>query len=419
MAQKLFPDDFLWGASTAGHQVEGGNYDQWTTWELAHAAELAETAADRLRWLPTWLKFKKEAEKPENYVSAKGVEHFTRYKEDFELLKKLNLNSLRFGIEWSRIEPDRGVWNKKAIDHYHNYIDELKRQGIEPILNLWHWTQPVWFEELGGFAIAENIKHFERFVDKIAEEFGQDITYVLTINEPNVHVLMSHIGGEWPPQGRNPFKGLWCFRNLAKAHNKAYDILKRYNPDIQVSAATQLNNAQPKRPGNWLDTKIAALANYGWNWWWLNRTQKKMDFIGFNYYFTQYYQGFKQVNPPTPLNDLGWYMEPSGIAEVMIQTWLRYRKPLLITENGVADVDDKYRQWWLKETMQAMLTAQKAGAEIIGYLHWSLLDNFEWKYGWWPRFGLIAVDRENGMKRTIRPSAVWWSKQLAILKKQR
>ena len=126
MAQKLFPDDFLWGASTSGHQVEGGNYDQWTVWELAHAAGLAETAADRLRWLPGWLKIKNQAVKPENYVSGRGVEHRAKFKEDFALLKKLNLNSLRFGIEWSRVEPDRGVWDKQAIDYYHNYIAELK-----------------------------------------------------------------------------------------------------------------------------------------------------------------------------------------------------------------------------------------------------------------------------------------------------
>ena len=100
-----------------------------------------------------------------------------------------------------------------------------------------------------------------------------------------------------------------------------------------------------------------------------------------------------------------------------MKTWMRYHKPIMVTENGVADADDKYRQWWLKETMQALMTSRKSGVDIIGYLHWSLLDNFEWKYGWWPKFGLVEVDRDNDMKRKIRPSAVWLSKQLAILKK--
>jgi beta-glucosidase len=417
MAQKLFPDDFLWGASTAGHQVEGGNYDQWTVWELAHAAELAETAADRLRWMPDWLRFKAEAEKPSNYVSGKGVDHFSRYKEDFDILKKIGLNAFRFGIEWSRIEPERGVWDKKAIDHYHNYLHELKKRGIEPVINLWHWTHPVWFEELGGWTVSENLRHFERFVQKIADEFGQDVTYILTVNEPNNYMALSHLTGEWPPQSRNPIKALWVFRNLAKAHNKAYDILKAANPDLMVGPATQFNNAMPKRPGHWLDTKVAKVVDYIWNWWFVNRIKGKIDFIGFNYYFTQYFQNFKQVNPPTPTNDLGWYMEPAGLAEIIAKTWLKYHKPIMITENGVADASDKYRQWWLKETMQALITSRKSGIDIIGYLHWSLLDNFEWKYGWWPKFGLVAVDRENDMKRTVRPSTVWWAKQLAVLKK--
>jgi beta-glucosidase/6-phospho-beta-glucosidase/beta-galactosidase len=144
----------------------------------------------------------------------------------------------------------------------------------------------------------------------------------------------------------------------------------------------------------------------------MDRIKNHVDFVGFNYYFTDYYQGFKKVNPPTPLNDLGWYMEPSGLANVITKAHKRYGKPILVTENGVADAKDSYRQWWLEETMHALVLARKGGAEVFGYLHWSLLDNFEWKYGWWPKFGLVKVDRQNGMKRTIRPSAIRWSQVL-------
>ncbi len=406
----------MWGASTAGHQVEGGNFDQWTVWELDNAAELAKTAADRLRWLPDWQKFKHEAEEPDNYVSGKGVDHLRRYKEDFEILKKLNLNAFRFGIEWSRAEPEQGVWDKKAIDHYHNYIAELKRQGIEPIVNLWHWTQPVWFEEMGGFSKGGNIKHFLRFAGKVAQEFGDDITYVLTINEPNVYSSLSYMTGEWPPQGRNPLKGVWTCYNLARAHRKTYSLMKAMHPHLQISAATQFGNARPKRPDNWLDRRVAGAVDYFWNWWYMERIRNHIDFVGFNYYFTDYYRGFKRTNPPSPHSDLGWYMEPDGIAEVIIKAHLRYHKPIMITENGLADAGDTQRQWWLEETMHALVTARKAGADVFGYLHWSLLDNFEWKYGWWPRFGLIKIDRERGMKRLVRPSAIWWSQELAKLK---
>jgi beta-glucosidase len=419
MNKKPFPDDFLWGASTSGHQVEGGNYDQWTVWELAHAAKLAETAADRLRWLPEWMKIKDQAEKPENYVSGRGVEHRTMYKEDFALIKGLNLNCFRFGIEWSRIEPDRGVWDKKAIDYYHNYIAEMKKQGIEPILNLWHWTQPVWFDELGGFAHGDNVRHFERFVTKIAEEFGDQVKYILTLNEPNVYVLYPEFNGGVPVPPQQPlWKRLRTFFALVKAHKKAYAILKAHNPDLQISAAVQMAYNAPKKD-NFISRTVANLSAWAFNHLFYDLVKKQVDFIGFNYYFTNYYNNFKLDNPKSPVNDLGWYMEPASLAEVITRVWLRYRKPIMITENGVADGDDQYRQWWLRESMQAMMTAQKAGAELIGYLHWSLLDNFEWVYGWWPHFGLVKVDREHGMKRTPRPSAIWWAKQLAILKKQK
>lgn len=416
LTEYSFPKDFLWGASTAGHQVEGGNYDQWTVWELDNASELAKTAAERLRWLPDWPKFKDQAEDPENYVSGKGVDHLRRYKEDFKIIKKLNLNSFRFGIEWSRIEPDEGVWDKSAIDHYHNYIAELKKLDIEPIINLWHWTNPVWFEEKGGFSKRGNISHFERFVTKIAEEFGQDITYVLTVNEPNVYASFGYMTGEWPPQEKNPLKALWTFHNLAVAHKRTYTIMKAMHPHLLIGPATQYGNAMPKSPDKWLDKTVAKLSDYGWNWWWTNRVKHHLDFIGFNYYFTDYYDGFKKNNPGSPHNDLGWYMEPAGVGDVLIKAWMRYHRPLLITENGVADADDEHRRWWIEETMHAMTDARKAGVNIIGYLHWSLLDNFEWKYGWWPRFGLIKVDRERDMKRLVRPSAVWWAKELGRLK---
>lgn len=411
-----FPRDFLWGASTSGHQVEGGNFDQWTVWELDNATELANTAASRLRWLPDWLEFKDEAEDPENYVSGKGVDHFRRYKEDFTILEKLGLNAFRFSIEWSRCEPDQGVWNKQAFDYYHNYIAELKQRGIEPIVNLWHWTHPVWFEDKGGFTKGRNLADFTRFVAKVIDELGDDISFVLTINEPSVYSIFSYVSGEWPPQERNPIKGLWTFYNLARAHRKAFNTIKDICPHIQVGLAHQLGNNQPKRPNSWLDRQAARISDYFGNWWFMNRVRHYQDFIGINYYFTNYQQGFKKTNPSSPHSDLGWYMEPSGLGDVIIKTWLRYHKPIMITENGLADANDKHRQWWLEETMQALMTARKAGADLIGYLHWSLLDNFEWKYGWWPRFGLIKIDHDRELKRLVRPSAVWWSKELAKIR---
>ncbi len=409
---KIFPKHFFWGASTAGHQVDGGSEDQWTVWELAHAKELAQTAHQRLSSIPTWRDFKNKAENPENYVSGKGVEHRKRYKEDFDILKELNLNAFRFGIEWSRIEPEEGKWSVEAIQYYREYIAELRRRNIEPMANLWHWTMPTWFTDKGGFAKRGNIDYFERFVQKVAEELTEDLTYVITLNEPNVYTTLSYAIGEWPPQNKSVVRSLQVYFNLVSAHKKAYEILKDHKPTLQIGLAAQLANIQAKRPHNLIDTITTKWMRYYWNWWFLNRCRNQQDFVGINYYFSDYYQGFRRSNPKVPLSDLGWYMEPEGLYPLLLRTWSHYKKPIFITENGVADSRDEYRRWWLEETIVAMEKAISEGVDLRGYLHWSLLDNFEWKYGWWPEFGLVAVDRSHGMKRKIRPSAKWFAQRV-------
>ncbi len=417
ISQQKFPDDFLWGASTASHQVEGGTVNQWSKWELEQATDLAATAEKRLGWLPDWKDIRQQAENPENYVSGKGVDHYNRYEEDFDILQKLEFNSLRFGIEWSRISPEEGVWDKEAIAHYHDYIDSLNDRGIEPILNLWHWTMPVWFTDKGGFEKKDNLPDFDRFVKKIAEEYGDKIKYVLTLNEPNVYATFGYATGEWPPEINNKLTFLKVYANLAAAHRRAYDILKARNSTLQIGVAAQLANIQAKRPHNLIDSITTKAMRYAWNWWFLNRIRRHQDFVGINYYFTDYYKGFgRKVNPKVPTNDLGWYMEPEGLYPLLLRTWARYKKPIIVTENGVADRNDAYRQWWTEQTIIAMQRAMSEGVDIKGYMHWSLLDNFEWKYGWWPKFGLVAIDRENGMKRTVRPSAVWLAGYIASLR---
>jgi beta-glucosidase len=157
---------------------------------------------------------------------------------------------------------------------------------------------------------------------------------------------------------------------------------------------------------------------YAWNWWYLNRIRKYQDFVGFNYYFSDYYtEFFKRENPKVPVNDLGWYMEPEGLYPLLLRVWAHYKKPVFVTENGVADSQDQYRRWWLEETIIAMERAISEGVDLRGYFHWSLLDNFEWAYGWWPKFGLIAVDREKGMTRTVRASGYWFADKIKQLQK--
>ncbi len=414
----------MWGASISSHQTEGGNHNQWSEWEKANAEKLASTAEERLKDLAIWPDIKKEAIKPENYLSGKGVDHYNKYKADFDLVKKLNMNAVRCSIEWSRIEPKEGQWDQEAIDHYKDYIAELKKRDIEPILNIWHWSLPLWFADKGGFKKRRNLHYFKRFVHLVAQELTSDVRYVLTINEPNVYTTYSYLTPEpvtrksWPPGENNIFNASRVTINLIAAHKQAYYLLKHEKPRLQVGMASHLANIQAKRPHNIFDEEITQYMRYVWNWFFFYRTRKEHDFIGINYYFSDYYRfklPVKPEDPKMPVSDVGWYMEPEGIYPLLLRAWAHFKKPIMITENGVADMHDEYRRWWIEETIVAMERAISEGVNMLGYFHWSLLDNFEWSYGWWPRFGLVKVDRQNHMRRTIRPSAKWFAERIKKL----
>ena len=411
MSRNQFPNDFLWGGSTASHQVEGNTHNQWSEWEKAHAQDLAQTAEKRLKWLPNWSDIHAQATDPANYLSGNGIEHYSRYADDFKLLKQLNLNAFRFSIEWSRLEPVEGQWDETEIDHYRRYIAELNKLHIEPVLTFWHWTMPVWFIQKGGFEKKANLVFFDRFVQKVTEELCQNLHYVMVLNEPNVYVNIGYLQGAWPPMRKSLIKTLQVYSNLAKAHRRAYQIIKSINPKLSVGIAAQISYIRPLNKRNPVNKLSVKVGNYIFNWWYLNRYHQ-LDFIGLNYYFSAYVNWYgAQKNPPKPVNDLGWFMQPADVGLLLERLWEKYHKPLIVTENGLADANDSYRQWWLEQTITAMQTALSHGVNLFGYLHWSLLDNFEWASGWWPKFGLIAVDRAS-MRRTIRPSAKWLAKKI-------
>ena len=430
---KKFPKNFMWGASVSAHQVEGGNKNQWTVWEVTNQYRLAKEAEKQFGWLPNWDKIASRATNPGNYLSGRAVDHYNRYADDFKIAKSLNLNSFRFGIEWSRIEPEPGKWNLEAIEHYSKYIESLKKQGLQPVITFWHWTMPIWFAEKGGFEKRDNIFYFVRFIKRVAKELVIPCGWVLTINEPNSYIGMSYIDGQWPPHTHSPFKAALVFHNLAVTHRQVYKMLKALEPKLMIGVATQCNNNQPKRPSNPFDQVVAGVANYWWNWWFLNRIKNSQDFVGFNYYFTDYFKGLMRKNPhrhnhhhtghrgphrqsrhnpPGPLSDMGWYMEPSSLYKLIMKVAKRYKKPIIITETGVADELDQYREWWLEETLSAVKKANDNNARVIGYFAWSLLDNFEWSQGWWPKFGLVSVDREKDLKREVRGSGKWLAKYI-------
>lgn len=410
---KGFPEDFLWGASTAAYQVEGGNHTQWTEWEQKTAEQRAQTAEQRYKHLSVWPSIRAQAEDPSNYLCSTAVDHYNRYKEDFDTLKGLNLNSFRFGIEWARLQPNQGEWDNKEIEHYRQYIAELKQRGIEPILNIWHWTMPTWFTDMGAFERRENIKYLTAFVEKVIDEYGDELKYVITLNEPNSYAFIGYLQGMWPPHQTNPLLFRRVYKNLMCAHKEAYRIIKNYAPHVQVGIAQNIEWSQPLRNTPW-HKLVAHTTKYIWGWWFLDKIKNYQDFVGVNYYMANFYNWRgQQKNPKDPRSDLGWYMDPNCLEFVIEQAADRYKKPIIVTENGVAEaaVPDEARQWWLEETIGAMSRAIESGVELKGYMHWSLLDNFEWAEGFWPKFGLVAVDRAT-MQRTVKPSAKWLASKL-------
>lgn len=402
MPASKFPKRFLWGAATSAHQVEGGNHNQWSVWELENAKSLAAQAEYQYGDLENWDAIKQQAKQPGNYVSGKAVDHFGLFEQDITMAKSMNMNALRFSVEWSRIEPKQGSWDVGAINHYKQYVSELKKAGIEPILTLFHFTLPVWFAEQGGFEKRSNVKLFVRFAEKIVAELGADITYVITLNEPEVYAYESYYLGHWPPARMSKRSAHRVMSNLAYAHNQTSRSLHAMSRRYKVSIA---KNSAYYYAGDdaMLSLRTADILQYAQDDYFLKKVVKTCDFLGVNFYFSNRVYGYRVHNPNEHVSDMGWDMSPGDLEHVLERLHAKYHLPIMVTENGCADVSDEKRQWWMTQTILAMQRALAMGVDIKGYLHWSLLDNFEWDKGRWPRFGLIAVDYGT-MERTIRPS---------------
>jgi len=413
-----FPKHFLWGASTAAHQVEGGNHNQWSVWELENAKAKAAQADYHLHDYPTWDKIKAEAKKPDNYVSGALADHYNRYKEDFDFIEKMHMNSYRFSVEWSRIEPTEGVWNSEAIAHYKTYLEELRRRKIEPVVTLLHFTLPVWFAQKGGFEKRANVKYFVRFAEKIMSELGNSVRFIITINEPEVYGFESYYLQNWPPNQSSLWKVWRVANNQATAHRKAAKALHAMNRRYKIGFA---KSSVFFFPGDtaWLSRLSANVFQYFQDDYFIKKYIRHCDFLGVNYYQSQRLFGYRVHNSETAeYSDVDWMLAPADIEYALERLYRKYKKPLMITENGLADADDEHRQWWIKETIIGMEKALKQGVELIGYFHWSLLDNFEWAYGKWPRFGLVAIDYKTG-QRTLRPSAAWFGRVIKKLRDQK
>lgn len=400
--KERLPADFLWGSATASHQVEGNTTNDWSEWEKKNAERLAQESFKHFGHLPCWERVQKEATDPKNYISGASTDHYARYQEDFDILKSLNHNVYRFSLEWSRIEPEKGVFNLAELEHYKRVVTALKERGIEPFLTLWHWTLPLWLRDEGGLLSKNFPEYFASYTEKVLEALGKDLRFIVTLNEPDVVSSHSYLKGAWPPQEKSVFKFFRATFHLISAHKKAYAVIKEAFPTIQIGIAK--HNVYFELAKNTLWNKLLkAIADYIWNRWWLNRIKDSQDFIGLNHYHRNVINGWYGKNPNVTVTDFGWEFVPESLTGA-ITDLIPYGKPIYVTENGLADATDKLRQLFIPRALQAVSEALAQGAPVRGYMYWSLLDNFEWDKGYWLKFGLIEVDR-NTFLRTVRPSA--------------
>lgn len=393
--------NFFWGAATSAHQVEGGNHNDWTEFEKRAAHRQAQIAAYK-QWPDFILKNYPNPLQEENYISGRACDHYNRFREDFDIAKELGHNAHRFSIEWSRIEPEEGKFNEKEIEHYREVIRALRERGIEPFVTLWHWPMPLWLREKGGWKSDKTINCFKRYVEKIVFSLHQNVNFWITLNEPLVYSKISYLEGRWPPQEKNIFSYLRVSKNLVRAHKAAFNAIKSIQPGAYVGIAHNMSFFEIEK-NNFFNRMLKKIGDWRKNFRFLDAIADHQDFIGFNYY--SHYRvnlGFYKIKTEQ-ISDMGWSIFPKGIY-LMLNELRKYNKPIFITENGLADAEDKNRAWFITEHLRWIAKAIEDGVEVGGYFHWSLLDNFEWSDGFWPRFGLVEVDYMT-LKRTIRKSA--------------
>lgn len=400
-----FPSDFLWGTATSSHQVEGNNTgNDWWVWE----------------------------QEPDHIVnndrSGLACNWWENAEADLDQAAEMGTNAHRMSLEWSRIEPEPSVFDREALDRYRQILQAMIDRGIEPMVTLHHFTNPLWITEKGDFNSNIMVEYFQRYTARVVDALGDLIPKWITINEPMVYFYMRYLGHAFPqPERHGYLGGFQAVRQMLRCHAAAYHTIKEKYPQAMVGIAKSTPIFEGKPGGNfldrWLATRVHNLYNASWmqsmvdgkvRWPFgrgrLENLAGTFDFVGINYY-TRYFvkfpprHGFFEDNwgPDAVVSD-GNYGEvyPYGLYRA-IKLALPYKKPIYITENGLPDKNDKLRPAFIMDHLRQIWHAISFCYPVMGYYHWSLVDNFEWDRGWSQRFGLIRVNPET-QEREWRPS---------------
>lgn len=414
-AKFLFPKKFTWGTATSSHQVEGSNANNnWARWERQPGRIL------------------------KNALSTPGCDWWAggRWREDLTRAADAGQNAHRFSVEWSRIQPTPDSWDESAIDFYREMMRGMIDRGLRPMVTLHHFTDPLWLTDRGGWLCPDAPALFTRYVEKIVPALKELTNEWITINEPNVYTYNGYISGDFPPGKKTAFReALTVLRNMIEGHAAAYRAIHSVQPDAAVSIAVNYMDFLSRTPAladrlttaffdrvfnrSFVDVLANGRFSYGPMRLRCKAARNAFDFFGLNYYtgkqirFSTDLDKTMSFAPGASLSDTGFLAnEPDSFANAL--NWAAsYGKPVIVTENGVENDEDTFRREYLGDQIYQLWRAISAGLPILGYYHWSLVDNFEWERGWTQRFGLWRLDVESG-KREKRPSVDFYA---AICKK--
>ena len=405
-----FPNGFLWGVATAGHQVEGDNANS-DTW-------FAENVTPTVFREP----------------SGKAVNSYVLWREDIDLAASLGLNSYRFSVEWARVEPVEGFFEADELAHYEAIVDYCLERGLAPVVTFNHFTAPHWFASAGGWLNPKSAEWFARYCDKVMEAFGDRIAIAVTMNENNLARLLTWQGlpsfvadlERVTLAAASEAAGVERYRlanvmlpeemdamadGMALGHLAAKSAIKARRPDLPVGLSIAvIDDVVVGDDATVRDRKRAEVYER-----WLHLARED-DFVGVQNYERRYFDGTGSIPLPegTVLNDMGTGIEPDSLAGSVRYAHEVAGVPVFVTEHGMSTHDDTLRAGFIEPSLRGLLAVIDDGVPVLGYTHWSLLDNYEWIFGFEGQLGLFAVDRET-FERTAKPSAAVYAKAIRDL----
>lgn len=437
MNRLVFPEKFLWGAATAAYQIEGAYRDD----------NRGETIWDRFSHIP--------GKTCNGDTGDVACDHYHRYKEDIKIIKELGLKTYRFSISWARIFPDgKGKPNEKGMQFYKNLVEELVENGIEPAVTLYHWDLPQKLQDEGGWSNRDTVDCFVQYARYVFQNLGDTVPIWITHNEPWVVSFIGNWEGRHAPGITDFTTALLVSHHLLLSHGMTVKAYREMGFKGEIGITLNMNPVYPATDSI-EDVEAAKLFNEYLNKWFADPVLKgkypedifkwyqekgffpetaedeiesvyqPVDFLGINNYYSSFVSYDKQ-KWPIPVSEvstgrdttqIGWEINPEGLHDLLVYLHEEYNGvKILITENGAAcndmlnhegKVEDDNRLTYLYRYLEQVHRAILSGVNVAGYFAWSLMDNFEWGYGYSKRFGLIYVDYKT-QKRTLKKSAYWY-----------